>query len=597
MKKIYSTILSVTMALTLSSCVELNLNPLSEGSSGNWFSSPEEFEMATSNLYKVAFYQVDNILWGDDAVNRANVPGYYTGGITSENSDILTSWKNYYKGITRSLKVIGHLDQGREMGISESKLNQYAGESYFYIGYAYGSLAFHWGDVVLYKEEVSLDDSYTLPRSPKREVLDFAYECFDRAAELLPTSYSGIQRATKGAAYAFKARAALYNGDYAIAAEAAKKCMDLKVYSLHKDYPSLFTANYSNEWIFFFKGDVGLKIYYTPADDLKNLITRCSGGWGGYNPSYELFYAYPCIDGLPVDKSPLFDPKDPWANRDPRLAYTIVPFATAKRKAELGDNYKPSDYQWLDYEYTPDPNTTQVMKISTGKKVTNTDSKACAEHAAYNGLILKKFVDADWLDNNFAGSDNPMIYMRYGDVLLMYAEAMIELGNCTQEILDNTINKLRERAYVGSGLEYPRLMMGSQQELRTALRTERFIELAWEQHRQPDLYRWRIAEKFGNTPQYYLSRSWSGNKSWNGDRSKVSAAFRKLCENWDEGNYPTGGTPKIDENGIADLSYMVDAGYIVVAAERRFDPKRDYLWPIPAADIMVNPNLTQNPGY
>ena len=90
----------------------------------------------------------------------------------------------------------------------------------------------------------------------------------------------------------------------------------------------------------------------------------------------------------------------------------------------------------------------------------------------------------------------------------MYAEAMIELDRCTQEILDETLNKIRERAYAGTGLEYPRIVMGSQSELRTILRTERFIELAWEGHRYADLIRWRLAEKVYNTPVYCLLRAW-----------------------------------------------------------------------------------------
>jgi hypothetical protein len=70
-----------------------------------------------------------------------------------------------------------------------------------------------------------------------------------------------------------------------------------------------------------------------------------------------------------------------------------------------------------------------------------------------------------------------------------------------------------------------------------------------------------------------------------------------LIKNWNDGNYPFGGIPEIDENGIADLSDMVDAGYIVVASERKFDAGRDYLWPVPAADRLVNENLDQNPNW
>jgi len=484
------------------------------------------------------------------------------------------------------------------LGVSEADITQYEGEAYFYLGYAYGMLAFHWGDAILDKVGMTLDEAYSIARSPKADVLAFSYECFDKAAERLPLSYGGVQRATKGAALAFKARIALRNGDFETAATASKAVMDLGIYKLHDNYRDLFTASWSDEWIFFYRGDVTLRQYYWAAADVHNCITRLAGGWGGQKaPSYELVCAYPCIDGLPIDESPLYNPKDFFENRDPRLAMTIVPFATAHNQSVLDGTYDPEDYLWLGHEYSPDPTRTTVLRASDGVQVSNTDSKARAEHAAYNGLLFKKYIDESFLENGRNGAPTTYPLLRYGDVLLMYAEAMIELDRCTQEILDETLNKIRERAYAGTGLEYPRIVMGSQSELRTILRTERFIELAWEGHRYADLIRWRLAEKVYNTPVYFLLRAWSGSATWGGNEANVSAEYRKLIQNWEDGNYPIGGIPEIDENGIADLDYMVEAGYIVVASERTFDPGRDYLWPVPAADRMINDNLDQNPNW
>lgn len=68
------------------------------------------------------------------------------------------------------------------------------------------------------------------------------YEDFDIAASLLPESYGSSENklATKGAAYAMKARFALQMGDFAIARDAAKACMDLGVHELYPDYGELF---------------------------------------------------------------------------------------------------------------------------------------------------------------------------------------------------------------------------------------------------------------------------------------------------------------------------------------------------------------------
>ena len=582
----------------LSACVNLDLNPLSEGSSENWYSSKAEIEMSLNDFYRTDFFPIYDMTWSDDVTARNTTSGVQNGTLTSENGTIASRWQNYYKGIARALRIINKMDKARELGVSEAEVSQYEGEAYFYMGYAYGMLAFHWGDAILDKTGMTLEEAYNAVRSPKAEVLAYSYECLDKAADRLPTTYGKVQRATKGAALAFKARIALYNGDYAVAAAAAKKCMDLGVYKLHSNYQDLFTANWSDEWIFFFRGDVTLKKYYFAANDIKNCISRLSGGWGGQKaPSYELICAYPCIDGKPIDESPMYNPKDIFENRDPRMAMTIVPFASAYTKSVLDGTYNPRDYAWLGFEYSPDPTRISVMRMSDGAQVGNNDSKARAEHASYNGFLFKKYIDDSWMQNGYNGAPTTYPMLRYGDVLLMYAEAMIEQNQCTQDVLDQTINKLRERAYNGTGLVYPAATVGSQQEMRTMLRTERFIEMAWEGHRYCDLIRWRIAGKVYNRPVYFLKRAWSGSTSWNGDESTVSAEYKELIQNWRDGNYPLGGVPEIDEDGIADLKYMVDKGYIVVAAERKFDESRDYLWPVPAADILINPGLTQNPNW
>ncbi len=597
MKKILS-ITSILMAFTFSACVDLNLNPLSEGSSENWYTTKQEIEMSVNDFYRTEFFPIDGMTWGDDVIERNSTSVVQNGTMTAEDGMVATRWQNYYKGIARALRLLNNMENARALGVSEADITQYEGEAYFYLGYAYGMLAFHWGDVILDKVGMTLDEAYSIGRSPKADVLAYSYECFDKAAERLPTSYPGIQRATKGAALAFKARVALRNGDYETTATAAKACMDLGVYKLHNNYRDLFTASWSDEWIFFFRGDVTLKKYYWAAADVLNCITRLAGGWGGQKaPSYELLCAYPCIDGKPIDESPLYNPKDFFENRDPRLAMTIVPFATAYNKSVLDSTYDPKDYVWLGYEYSPSPKRTTVYRASDGAQVSNTDSKARAEHASYNGLVFKKFIDELFLENGLQGAPTTYPVLRYGDVLLMYAEAMIELDRCTQEVLDETINKVRQRAYADSGIPYPRVLVGSQSEMRTILRTERFIELACEGHRYADLIRWRLAEKVYNRPSYFLHRAWSGSTSWDGDETKVSEEYRQLIRNWKEGNFPIGGIPEIDENGIADLSYMVEKGYIVIASERVFDAQRDYLWPIPAADLLINENLDQNPNW
>ena len=102
----------------------------------------------------------------------------------------------------------------------------------------------------------------------------------------------------------------------------------------------------------------------------------------------------------------------------------------------------------------------------------------------------KKGIDETWLENG-KDVDPDKIIIRYADVLLMYAEAKIELNQIDQSVLD-AINRVRARAY---GVDYtnisayPAITTTSQQKLRTIIRNERRVEFAKEGLRYMDLVR------------------------------------------------------------------------------------------------------------
>lgn len=600
------------MALCMIACADLDLNPLSEGASENWYHDETEIEMSLNDLWQPNFFPIDVIFWDDDLLNRNGSNEITLGTMTSQSEIVSARWSSLYQSIARATKVLQSLDKGTAHGLNESKINQYKGEAYFMIGFAYCELATYWGDCVLNKG-MTLEEAYVATRSPKSEVLAYAYECLDKATEYLPESYSTQQRPTKGAALGFKARYALFHEDWKTAVEAANKCMDLGVYKLHDNYADLFRADRSSELMFYFKGNLNLKKGYGLLEDIRGFVIRKVSGVANQSPSLELFCSYTCTDGLPIDKSPLYNPKDPFVNRDPRLAMTIQPFKTkysadyaeyeqSKADGTFPDKYP--DYITLGYEYNPSPYANKVYEVSTGQMVLNNDAKASNQHSAYNGLIIRKFVKDNWKDfNNYGNtSDNCYPYLRYAEVLMTYIEAKNELGECTQEDLDKSINLVRERAYQGTGVTYPRVEVASQEALRKIIRMERRSEFAFEGLRYRDLLRWRIAEKSYNKSMYYLSRAWSGSADWNGligseSNLELSSDFKILLKNWDEGNYPIGGIPTIDKDGLPDLSPMEKAGYITTFYKMSFDAKKNYLWPIPANDILVNNNLTQNEGY
>jgi hypothetical protein len=372
--------------------------------------------------------------------------------------------------------------------------------------------------------------------------------------------------ATKGAAYAMKARYALYMGDWATAAEAADNCIKLKNYTLEADYADIFwqSTGLIKEKIFAIprsiESSVVLEQWY-----VNNSLPRNAGGYAAYTPSWDLFAAYLCTDGKPIDESPLFDSLNPFKNRDPRCAKTIVEFNT----------------QHCGFDFDPSPAATQVYNYSTGAKQSNQDSRAVNQYASYNGLILKKGVDASWTENG-KQVQNDYIIMRYADVLLMYAEAKIELNQIDASVLD-AINQVRARAYgvsASSVALYPAVTSTDQATLRQTVRLERRVELAFESLRYCDLIRWRLAEKALNKFNYI--------------NLAPTDCLEKVVN---KGFWFWGMTPQIDEDGMADFAPLKAAGLCEEGAKRNF-PARQYLMPIPTHDIeLSNNNLTNNEGY
>lgn len=553
--------------MVISSCHTLDLNPLSEPSTGNFYSNATELTIAVNDLYRIDFNGNDLEDYSDNYWNRATGGNAVTyGTMASDDGTVLTYWTNCYKAIARANTILGNLDKAKE-NTAGSVLTSIEAQARFARAYQYSRLITHFGDVPFLNSNVSLDSAYQYTRTPKDSILQFVFTELDYAAANLPATYSGSedQRWTKGAALAIKARTALYMGQWAVAAEAAKGVMDLAaqgVYALYPSYRDLFLSpgETSKEIIMSVIQSQAQGVYNTgDAADPRNFTPRNTGGYGAYIPTWSLMDAYECTDGLPIDQSPLYDPHHPFRNRDPRLSETIVPFGTP----------------WLGYDYQPHPDSVKVMDYSTGKLVKNNDTRSVAIYASYTGLLWKKGVDQTWADERVDEDD--ILIVRYAEMLLSYAEAKIELNQIDPSVL-NAINQVRARAYgvdVSETSAYPAVTTTDQQELRSIIKRERRVEFANEGLRYMDLMRWKIIGKALTRPAVGL----------------VDPA------NQDRAKWPFPGVPPIDQDGIPDFSAEISAGEAKVLALRSFDTTRQYLWPIPAVELRVNPKIKQNPNY
>ncbi len=550
--------------VALVSCGTLDLNPLSDGSSETWNSNKEEIEMSLNGLYKDAFWMVDNDDWTDDLMYRNTTTPVIDATLNGETGFILTWWSNTYKAIARANNVIESLVRAAG-ALTEQQLNQYEGEARFVRACQYSRLLSHFGNIVYTEKTLDIEEALGMEQSDRQVVLQKIYEDFDFAAANLKTSYSTteLKKATAGAAYAMKARIALQMEDWNTARTAAKACIDLGTYSLYPNYGNLFltTTKNSVETVFGLPRSISLGV---ALGGLQDYIPRNAGGWGAKNPTWDLFCAYLCTDGLPIDESPLFDPRNPFKNRDPRCTASIVEFQTPH----------------LNFMYQPHPDSVTVRNFATNAYVENKDTRTIAQFASFNGLIWKKGVAADWLLNSWQ-IESDKIILRYADVLLMYAEAKIEMGEIDQSVAD-AINQVRARAY---GVEptakdrYPAVTTTDPAQLRKIIRSERRMEFALENIRYMDLIRWKLAEKALNTPNYGML-----------DPADLRT---KVVE---KGLWFFPETPQIDDDGVVDFSSMYSKGLVNQVNLRKFDASRQYLWPIPSKEVLTS-GLKQNPNY
>lgn len=567
-KYIFRTIIFGVFILLLS-CTDLNMVPLSQGSSEDWYSSKTEIEMALNDGYRMNSWQwaIDNpdadSKWDDDWVYRNSVSAIVGGSLNGQSGEVKSVWSNRYQVIARANLILEHLKKTEELKLSEADVRRYMAEASFIRACSYMTLVTHFGDVPYITTPINIDEAFSLGRTPLTEIKPQIYADFDVAINGLPVSYapSAQSRATKGAALAMKARCALYLGDYDIAAEAAKACMDMGVYKLHADFSDLFLpkTKKAEESIFFIPRSLELGDAII-GNTVRNFLTRNAGGTNARTPSWQLLASFLCTDGLPIDESPLFDSHDPFKNRDPRCAMTIIPFGS----------------KHLGFDYDPHPKATKIMNYNIGEMVLNNDSRVNNQYASFNALGWKKFVDESYMENGYA-IDPDLIIIRYADVLLIYAEAKIELNQIDQTVLD-AINEVRARAYgvnKSATDQYPSVTSTDQAELRKTIRFERRMEFAGEGLRLMDLMRWKLATKALSDKNYAPLYPYPESK----------------LDNW---FWPK--TPSVDDDGIPDFSEMEKAGDILVLSVKGWND-RQYLWPIPSSEILINPNMKQNPGY
>lgn len=147
-------------------CADLDLNPLSEGSSEAWYSNATEVEMSVNDLFRSVFWQGYEDSWTDDFTNREALTPITNATINGEWGTLNTLWANTYKVIARSNTLLLNMDKIQGT-VPQATIDTYTGNAHFVRAAKYGELVFLFGDVIHSTTILSLEEAFTMGRTDK----------------------------------------------------------------------------------------------------------------------------------------------------------------------------------------------------------------------------------------------------------------------------------------------------------------------------------------------------------------------------------------------------------------------------------------------
>lgn len=443
-------------------------------------------------------------------------------------------WANLYTRIRATNIALENLADP-QFDNSSSIAERLQGEAHFLRAFYYHQLLRYYGAVPLIDRAYQLgEEDYTAPRNTYEECVEFVVADCDRAAELLDGSASVDGRASRAAALALKSRMLIYaasdlhdmptasansstingyahpqylgyiNGSQQTRWERAKQAakdildgvgtgymMDLTAPVTPEEgtenYLSLSLAGGSNAVPGDGKADLILgRFFIDLKDEGGNYVGRNNGpngyhNWAGNTPTQQLVDDYGMVDGSPFDWSNPAHAARPYENRDPRFYATIL---------YDGADWKPRTADVAGRDPNNQVQTGQYEVMQGGNKVIHygldtRNSSVEDWNGSYTGYYMRKFIDPDpaVVDQN-TRQFIPWPMFRYTEVVFNYIEACLELGE--EEEARTWLNRIRFRGGVPA-------INASGDALQQAYRTERRIELAYEEHRFHDARRWMIA--------------------------------------------------------------------------------------------------------
>lgn len=453
----------------------------------NYYNNETDVNIGLAGVYDIlgreevygGQYQVELCIADEGFYSRSS----YTSGPAVYNFDAASPnvgnlWKYLYEGIERANVFLSRID-----GVNMSQENKDAakGEVKFLRAYYYFMLVSNWGDVPLKTLPTSSVNDVNISRTSEREVYDFITKEMEEAEGMVKTAtvigFGG--KVSKSAVRGVLARVYLKMAGaplkdqtkYAEALKWARKIIypdaGTNEHRLLPSYQQIFT-NYAGD-----KYDIGesiweVEFYGNRGGDFEagrignTLGLQCNDeakgyGYGFINTTKKLY--------------------DSYESQDLRRDWAIAPYQ---------------------YTYT-----------TVGTVVTVADSTYWNAASIYNrncGKFRRTYEKVMPKNKNYTPQNFPLL--RYADVLLMFAEAEIEV-NGPSALAKQALQEVRARANASDITA----TLNSYEDIKTAVRKERFLELAFEGLRKFDLIRWDIfaseMNQLGTTIAGEAGTTWS----------------------------------------------------------------------------------------
>lgn len=559
------------------------------------FSSEEGLQAYAMSFYDMFPNATDQSIVEHSLVDYGatnTLTGFLLLNAYSENNSTGWSWS--------TLRNINYfIENCTDPSVSEDVRNNYVGLARFFRAWFYYGMVRRFGDVPWVDRPLEPSDEAILygTRDSRELVMEKVYEDLMFAAANITRTSDAAQSTmvTKWAAYAFASRVALFEGtfrkyhqlDLATSADtwlkraedAAAAVMQQSGKTLHSNYRALFTSDNppTTETILAIGSNASLGVKHNA-----NWRWTSETYGTGLNLIRPFVNTYLQTDGTPYTSRDGWQYEDfyeEFQNRDSRMQQSLRhPGYTREGNLALPVF---SGYARLGY---------QPIKLSVDATIG--DSQTESTHAVQ--------------------------LIRYGEVLLNYAEAKAEQGTLTDADWAATVGALRSRAGITGGLSTKPTVVDDY--LRTTyfpnisdpvileVRRERAIELLFEGFRFDDVRRWKRGDLFKmswtgmyipgvNTP-LDVDHNGSHDVIYYTDDQGLEAAMVLS-------NNPDPYRVQVSTNPNAEIIQVHPAGngtgYYLAWFTHNDDKKvfgpKQYYFPIPIGARNINPNLAQNPGW